>query len=86
MTDDTWDEASIQSAFVWWHTESADYGTYIPMTEEEASRIFDGVIRKVKAEAWAEGFDAHDQDWKHHDANNWGDEDCLDVTYNPYEG
>lgn len=42
------------------------------------------VFRRIQAEAWDEGFDAHDMDWKHHDANNWGDEDCIDATYNPY--
>lgn len=50
----------------------------------EDESAYDHAIREAKAEAWDEGFDAHDQDWKHHDANNRGDEDCIDATYNPY--
>lgn len=58
MTDDTWDETSIASGFVAWYTEPRAYGSYTPLMEEEATRIFFDWLRKVKAYAWAEGRDS----------------------------
>lgn len=55
MTDDTWDETSIASGFVVWYTEPRAYGSYTPLIEEEATRIFFDWLRKVKAAAWSEG-------------------------------
>lgn len=51
---------------------------------QEFDRWLSELIRKEREEAWDEGFDAHDEDWEHHEASGWGDEDCLDATYNPY--
>lgn len=42
------------------------------------------LVRRAQAEAFDEGFDAHEADWVHHSESGWGDEDCLDVTCNPY--
>ena len=41
-------------------------------------------LREVKADVWDEGFDAYEEDHLHHAAHGWGDEDCIDKTYNPY--
>lgn len=77
MTDDTWDEAFIASAFVSWHTEPAQCGSYIPMTEKEASRIFFDWLRKVKADAWDEAHGTPCDEYTR-------DEMCYEYHRNPY--
>lgn len=50
----------------------------------DAAELLMPLVRKAQAEAWEQGFDAHEADWLHHKDSGWGDEDCLDGTYNPY--
>lgn len=42
------------------------------------------LVKHAQAEAWEEGFDAAEADWTHHKDAGWGDEDCIDATFNPY--
>lgn len=77
MTDDTWDEAYISSAFVSWHTAPSEDGSYIPMTEDEASTVFDKWLNEVQAKAFDEGFD------QGHYVNDSEDRDCG-CRENPY--
>lgn len=79
MTDDTWDDAFVASAFVSWHTEPSEDDSYIPMAEEEASRTFFDWLQKVRAEAFDEGFD------QGHYVNDSEDRDCG-CRENPYRG
>lgn len=59
MTDDTWDDAFVASAFVSWHTEPSGDDSYIPMAEEEATRTFFNWLQRVRAEAFTEGAAAY---------------------------
>lgn len=52
--DDTWDEAFISAAFVSWHTEPSEDGSYTPMTEQEAQETFDRWLNEERAKAWDE--------------------------------
>jgi len=42
------------------------------------------LVKSAQAEAWEQGFDAAEEDWAHHKSAGWGDEDCIDATFNPY--
>lgn len=78
-SDDTWDEAFISAAFVSWHTEPSDDGSYIPMTEQEAQETFDRWLNEERAKAWSEGY-ADGQDSIYTSTNEWPNPDIR----NPY--
>lgn len=61
------------------------WGQDMKPLNDKISAALAPVIRRIQAQAWDEGFDAHDEDWKHHDDHGWGNEECIDATYNPYE-